>query len=74
MATSGVAGGFVLAQTSGRPDAAYVDSPLRGYVYEEQTDVEYLRLRYEATRDEALPASQSLRKIEERLAQAWTWD
>lgn len=74
MSTPGVGGGFVLAQTNGRPDAAYVDSTLRGQVCEEPADVDALRLRYEATRDEALPASRSLRKIEERLAQAWKWD
>ncbi|MGW0807311.1 helix-turn-helix domain-containing protein [Nonomuraea sp. NPDC002799] len=74
MSTSGLPGGWTIAQANGLPDAAYVDSPLRGQLCEDPADVELLRLRYETARDEALPASRSLRRIEERLGQAWNWD
>ena len=73
MSTPGVLGGWTIAQTNGRPEAAYVDSPLRGQLSDHPSDVEILRLRYETAREEALPASQSIKMIEERLVQAWTF-
>lgn len=74
MSTPGVLGGWTIAHANGRPEAAYVDSPLRGQLSDHPSDVEILRLRYETAREESLPASQSIKMIEERLGQAWTFN
>ncbi|WP_342775818.1 helix-turn-helix transcriptional regulator [Nonomuraea mesophila] len=73
MSTPGLLGGFVIAHSAGLPDAAFVDSPVTGKVWDGPEDVETLRRRFRAIQSEALPQSLSIRRIEERLEEKWTW-
>lgn len=73
MSTPGLLGGFVIAATRDRPDAAFVDSPVQGRVWNQPAEVEILKLRYQMARSEALPQSLSLRRVRERLEQEWNW-
>ncbi|MEU8249945.1 helix-turn-helix transcriptional regulator [Nonomuraea sp. NPDC048916] len=73
MSTAGLLGGFMIAMTRGRPDAAYVDSPILGRIWDQPPEVEALRIRYQTVRSEALPQSLSLERITKRLEQEWSW-
>ncbi|MFG1958988.1 Scr1 family TA system antitoxin-like transcriptional regulator [Nonomuraea sp. NPDC049028] len=72
--TAGLLGGFVIAHMTGGPSAAFVDSPVSGKVWDKPAEIETLGLRYQMCRAEALPQSLSIKKIEERLEQGWTWN
>ncbi|MET8001694.1 helix-turn-helix domain-containing protein [Nonomuraea glycinis] len=73
LSTLGLLGGFVIAITRDMPDAAFVDSPVIGRVWDQQPEVEVLKYKYQVVRSEALPQSLSLEKIKKRLEQKWTW-
>lgn len=70
--TTGLAGGFSIAQASGVFDTAYVESAgVMSRVTDRPDDVSVLIYRYEGIRSEALPQRESLKVIEETLQQ-WT--
>ncbi|MEW1840590.1 helix-turn-helix transcriptional regulator [Nonomuraea angiospora] len=71
--TAGLLGGCLIAHTTGGPNAAFVDSPVSGKVWDGESELEILVRRYQTCRSEALPQSLSLRKIKERLDQEWNW-
>ncbi|WP_219467135.1 helix-turn-helix domain-containing protein [Nonomuraea rhizosphaerae] len=72
--TAGLLGGFVIAHLPGGGSAAFADSPVSGKVWERTAEMEILNLRYQMCRAEALPQSSSVKRIEERLEQEWTWN
>lgn len=70
--TPGLLGGFVIAQTQGVADTAYIESAgILGRVTERPEDVSALTFRYEGIRAEALPQRESLKLIKEAIQQ-WT--
>ncbi|MFG1957885.1 helix-turn-helix domain-containing protein [Nonomuraea sp. NPDC049028] len=72
LSTTGLLGGFVLAQADGMPDAAYLESAGQGQVRDAPDEVAALTVKYEAIRAEALPQHVSLKVIKERLVTAWS--
>lgn len=72
MSTTGLLGGFTIAHSPERPDAAFVDGVVKGKMWDTAAEVETLRLRYQKCRQEAEPKRRSLKMIEERLAARWT--
>lgn len=72
MSTTGLLGGFTIAHSPERPDAAFVDGPVTGKMWDTAAEVETLRLRYQKCRQEAEPKRRSLEMIKERLAAQWT--
>ncbi|MEV4080440.1 Scr1 family TA system antitoxin-like transcriptional regulator [Nonomuraea fuscirosea] len=72
MSTTGLLGGFTIAHSPERPDAAFVDGPVTGKMWDTPAEVETLRLRYQKCRQEAEPKRRSLEMIKERLAAQWT--
>ncbi|MFC3984257.1 helix-turn-helix domain-containing protein [Streptosporangium jomthongense] len=64
--TTGVLGGFMIAQGPGVPDTVYLESAIRGQVSHDPADAKAASMWYEAIRAEALPQSSSLRMIEEK--------
>jgi transcriptional regulator with XRE-family HTH domain len=70
--TTGLAGGFAIAQAHGVFDTAYVESAgVMSRVTERPEDVRVLTYRYEGIRSEALSQRESLDLIKETL-QRWT--
>ncbi|MET8143847.1 helix-turn-helix transcriptional regulator [Sphaerisporangium sp. NPDC005288] len=69
--TTGLEGGFIIAQTRGLPDTVYLESAGHGQVVERAAEVEELTVRYEVIRAEALPQRASLELIRETI-QRWT--
>ncbi|MER5421787.1 helix-turn-helix domain-containing protein [Streptosporangium roseum] len=70
--TTGLAGGFAIAQTQGVFDTAYVESAgVMSRVTERPEDVSVLAYRYDGIRSEALSQRESLELIKETL-QRWT--
>ncbi|WP_424537134.1 helix-turn-helix domain-containing protein [Sphaerisporangium viridialbum] len=70
--TTGLAGGFVIAQAQGVADTAYVESAgILGRVTERPEDLRTLTFRYEGIRSEALPQRDSMELIKETMHQ-WT--
>ncbi|WP_219471362.1 Scr1 family TA system antitoxin-like transcriptional regulator [Nonomuraea rhizosphaerae] len=70
--TTGLAGGFAIAQAHGVFDTAYVESAgVMSRVTERSEDVSVLSYRYEGIRSEALPQRESLEVIKETLKR-WT--
>ncbi|MBF8188431.1 helix-turn-helix domain-containing protein [Nonomuraea sp. K274] len=70
--TTGLAGGFSIAQAHGVFDTANVESAgIVSRVTERPEDVKVLTYRYEAIRSDALPQRESLELIKETL-QRWT--
>lgn len=57
---AGLLGSIILAD-----DAAYVDTPAGGQVYTDEPTVKTLTRRFDSIRSEALPASQSVRRLSE---------
>ncbi|GGK66176.1 transcriptional regulator [Sphaerisporangium melleum] len=70
-ATTGLLGGFVIAQLSGGTDAVYIDSATHGHVTNRLEDVKAVHSRYDAIRAEALPAHVSIELIRE-AEKTWT--
>ncbi|GAB2497446.1 helix-turn-helix domain-containing protein [Streptosporangium sandarakinum] len=70
--TTGLAGGFAIAQTQGVFDTAYAESAgVMSRVTDRPEDVSVLAYRYEGIRSQALPQRDSLELIKETL-QRWT--
>jgi transcriptional regulator with XRE-family HTH domain len=70
--TTGLAGGFAIAQAPGVFDTAYVESAgIMSRVTERPEDISVLTYRYEGIRSDALPQRESLELIKETL-QRWT--
>ncbi|GAA3125004.1 hypothetical protein GCM10017600_30110 [Streptosporangium carneum] len=69
--TPGLLGGFVIAQTQGMADTAYIESAgLLGRVTERPEDVSALTFRYEGIRAEAAPQRESVELLKE-ATQKW---
>lgn len=66
-ATTGLSGGFVLAEIPGMADVAYMDSAQHGQVTDRTEEVATLSYRYEVIRAEALTKRASLKLIEEMV-------
>ncbi len=69
--TTGLEGGFIIAQTRGVPDTVYLESAGHGQVVDRAEAVEDLTTRYEVIRAEALPQRASLDLIRETI-ERWT--
>ncbi|MGS2646660.1 Scr1 family TA system antitoxin-like transcriptional regulator [Streptosporangium sp. LJ11] len=61
--TTGILGGFVIAQLPGNPDMVYIESATNGYVSSRPEDVEAIHARYDALRAEAQPQRASVELI-----------
>ncbi|MFI6506298.1 Scr1 family TA system antitoxin-like transcriptional regulator [Streptosporangium sp. NPDC050855] len=61
--TTGILGGFVIAQLPGNPDMVYIESATNGYVSSRPEDVEAIHARYDALRAEAQPRRASIELI-----------
>ncbi|WP_204018850.1 helix-turn-helix domain-containing protein [Sphaerimonospora thailandensis] len=70
-ATTGLLGGFVIAQLSGSPDTVYLESAGDGQVTDRSENVEALHVRYDAIRAEAHPQHVSIELIR-KAAKTWT--
>ncbi|MET8050651.1 helix-turn-helix transcriptional regulator [Streptosporangium sp. NPDC005286] len=69
--TTGILGGFVIAQVAGSADTVYIQSATHGYVTNRPKDVEAIYSRYDALRAEAQPQHLSIALIRE-AAKLWT--
>jgi len=69
--TTGILGGFAIAQIAGRADTVYIQSATHGYVTNRPKDVEAIYSRYETLRVEAQPQHLSIALIRE-AAKLWT--
>jgi transcriptional regulator with XRE-family HTH domain len=70
-ATTGVSGGFVIAQLSGGADTVYIESATHGHVTSRAEDVEAIHNRYDTIRTEAHPQHLSIDLIRE-ATKTWT--
>ncbi|MEV8633074.1 DUF5753 domain-containing protein [Streptosporangium sp. NPDC051023] len=70
-ATTGLLGGFVIAQSKGMVDTVYLQSALRGHTTDQPGEVRETLTWYEAIRAEALSQRESLVLIEEKRSR-WT--
>ncbi|MEU4830716.1 DUF5753 domain-containing protein [Streptosporangium sp. NPDC023615] len=61
--TTGILGGFVIAQLPGNPDMVYIQSAIHGSVSSRPEDVEAIHARYGALRAEAQPQRASIELI-----------
>ncbi|MEO3855773.1 helix-turn-helix transcriptional regulator [Acrocarpospora sp. B8E8] len=71
-ATCGLEGGFVIAQLAGQADTVFLESATLGYVTNRPEEVSAVTVRYEAIRAEALPATLSMKLINEKMVNTWT--
>jgi transcriptional regulator with XRE-family HTH domain len=69
--TTGLEGGFVIAQSPGLPDTVYLESAGQSQVSDRAQEVRNLMTRYEVIRAEALPRRASLELIRETI-ERWT--
>lgn len=69
--TTGILGGFVIAQLPGGPDTVYIQSAIHGHVTNHPEDVEAIHSRYDTLRAEAQPQHVSIELIRE-AAKLWT--
>ncbi|MFB9253452.1 Scr1 family TA system antitoxin-like transcriptional regulator [Sphaerisporangium melleum] len=69
--TTGIAGGFVIAQLPGRSDTVYIESATHGYVTNHAEEVEAIHNRYDTIRIEAHPQHVSIDRIREAIV-AWS--
>lgn len=70
-ATTGLLGGFVIAQLAGSPDIVYYESTGHGQVTDQPEDVAAIHLKYDAIRAEAHPQHVSVELLRE-AAKTWT--
>ncbi len=70
-ATTGLLGGFVIAQLPGGADTVYIDSATHGHVTNRLEDVEAVYSRYDTIRAEALPQHVSIELVRE-AKKLWT--
>ncbi|MFF5246329.1 Scr1 family TA system antitoxin-like transcriptional regulator [Streptosporangium sp. NPDC000095] len=71
-ATTGLSGGFAVAQIRGARDTAYLESAGAGHVTDRPEEVEEIILRYEVIRGDAHSKSVSIELIREVMVEAWT--
>ncbi|MER5322102.1 helix-turn-helix domain-containing protein [Streptosporangium roseum] len=69
--TTGILGGFVIAQLPGSTDTVYIDSATDGHVTNRPEDVEAIHSRYDTLRAEAQPQPVSITLIRE-AEKLWT--
>ncbi|MEU8251108.1 helix-turn-helix transcriptional regulator [Nonomuraea sp. NPDC048916] len=69
--TTGLLGGFAIAQAHGTPDTAYVEAASNAQVTDWTETVRTLAFRYEGIRSEALSQRESINLIKETM-QRWT--
>lgn len=69
--TTGILGGFVIAQLPGSPDTVYIESTTHGHVSDRPEDVEGIHCRYDILRAEARPRDVSIALIRE-AEKLWT--
>lgn len=69
--TTGLLGGFVLAEADGAPDTAYIEAASNAQVTDWTETVRTLAFRYEGIRSEVLPQRESLELIKETMSR-WT--
>ncbi|MEV7965533.1 helix-turn-helix transcriptional regulator [Sphaerisporangium sp. NPDC088356] len=69
--TTGISGGFVIAQLPGRTDTVYIESATHGYVTSHSDDVQAIHHRYDIIRTEAHPQHVSIDRIREAI-KAWS--
>ncbi|MFF5212339.1 helix-turn-helix domain-containing protein [Streptosporangium sp. NPDC000396] len=69
--TTGILGGFVIAQLPGSPDMVYIQSAIHGHVSDRPEDVKAIHGRYDALRAEAHPQPASIELIRE-AEKLWT--
>ncbi|NRQ35614.1 helix-turn-helix domain-containing protein [Nonomuraea sp. NN258] len=69
--TTGLLGGFAIAQAHGTPDTAYVEAASNAQVTDWTESVKTLAFRYEGIRSEALSQRESVKLIKE-TRQRWT--
>lgn len=69
--TTGILGGFVIAQIAGSPDIVYYESTGRGQITDRSEDIIALHTRYDAIRAEAHPQHVSIELLREAI-KAWT--
>ncbi|MEO3813279.1 helix-turn-helix transcriptional regulator [Sphaerisporangium sp. B11E5] len=69
--TTGLLGGFAIAQISGSPDKVYIESATNGHVTDHPEDVEAIHRRYDALRATAQPQHVSTELIRE-MEKLWT--
>ncbi|MEU4829801.1 helix-turn-helix transcriptional regulator [Streptosporangium sp. NPDC023615] len=70
-ATTGVSGGFVIAQLQGNTDTVYIESATHGHISDRTEDVEAIYARYDTIRSEAHPQHVSIELIRE-AEKSWT--
>ncbi|SNR91113.1 Helix-turn-helix domain-containing protein [Streptosporangium subroseum] len=68
--TTGLLGGFVIAQTKGAANTAYMESAGHGQVTDRPGEIADITIRYEVIRAEALPQRASLEPITE-MRERW---
>ncbi|MEO3810532.1 helix-turn-helix transcriptional regulator [Sphaerisporangium sp. B11E5] len=69
--TTGLLGGFAIAEADGSPDTAYIEAASNAQVTDWTETVRTLAFRYEGIRSEALPQRESLELIKETMSR-WT--
>jgi transcriptional regulator with XRE-family HTH domain len=69
MSTTGLLGGFVVAEGPGLPDTVYLESALRGGIVDAPDDVRAVRTWYDAIRADAMSQGESLKVITEKREQ-----
>ncbi|MEU9887770.1 Scr1 family TA system antitoxin-like transcriptional regulator [Sphaerisporangium sp. NPDC051011] len=69
--TTGLLGGFAIAQTSDSPDAVYIESATHGQVSNRPEDVKVVQGSYDTVRAEAQPQPGSIELIRE-AEKRWT--
>ncbi|MFD8532885.1 Scr1 family TA system antitoxin-like transcriptional regulator [Streptosporangium canum] len=69
--TTGILGGFVIAQLPGSMDTVYIQSAMHGHVSNRPEDVEAIHSRYDTLRAEAQPQHASIALIRE-AEKLWT--
>lgn len=69
--TTGILGGFVIAQLPGSADTVYIQSAMHGHVSNRPEDVEAIHSRYDTLRAEAQPQHASIALIRE-AEKLWT--
>ncbi|GAA2848468.1 helix-turn-helix transcriptional regulator [Streptosporangium fragile] len=69
--TTGILGGFAIAQLPGSPDMVYIESATKGSVSNHPEDVEAIHGRYDTLRAEAQPQHASIALIRE-AEKLWT--
>ncbi|MEV8633061.1 helix-turn-helix transcriptional regulator [Streptosporangium sp. NPDC051023] len=71
-ATTGLLGGFAIAQLRGAQDTAYLESIGTGHVTDRPEEIQAVNLRYETIRGDAHSQHASTNMIREMMVRVWT--